>query len=295
VATDLAEIRRFNSDHGDIVKVAATADAYAAAVRDSLPPAPAPEVERRIAVAASNSWERRLEAMTRLIDEAVGRRDTSSRGWEDRLRRLYRVTRTRTAEIVAALAVIYLLVFQTPLVWWMASPLQVSEAPRAADAIVVFAGGVGESGRAGGGFQERVTQAIALYRAGHAQRMIFSSGFVFTLREAEVMKAIAVDNGVPERDIFLEESAANTRENVVHTKAILDAHGWRRILLVSSPYHMRRAMLTFEKLAPGIEVIATPVPESQFYAHTRGASLEQIRGLLHEAAAIVQYWWRGWL
>jgi uncharacterized SAM-binding protein YcdF (DUF218 family) len=247
-------------------------------------------------VAASNSWERRLEAMTALIDQAAGQREADASGWEERLRRLYRMTRTRTVEIVAGLALAYLLVFQTPLVWWLAEPLRVSAAPTAADAIVVFAGGVGESGRAGGGFQERVTRAIELYRAGHAPRMVFSSGFIFTMREAEVMKAVAVANGVPAEAILLEESASNTHDNVAFTKRILDERGWRRVLLVSSPYHMRRALLTWRRLAPEVTVIPTPVPESQFYdRHERGITLEQIRGLLHEVAAIVQYWWRGWI
>ena len=161
--------------------------------------------------------------------------------------------------------------------------------PQAADAIVVFAGGVGESGKAGGGFQERVTQAVDLYRAGYAKTLIFSSGYVFTLREAEVMKAVAVDNGVPADAILLEEQAANTYQNVTYTKQLLDQHQWRRILLVSSPYHMRRAVGAWRKLAPAVEVTPTPVPESQFYSHTRGASLEQIRGILHEYAALVNY------
>ena len=72
-------------------------------------------------------------------------------------------------------------------------------------------------------------------------------------------------------------------------------HGWRRILLVSSPYHMRRAVLTWRKVAPDVEVIPTPVPESQFYSHQWGASLEQIRGILHEYAALADYWRRGWV
>jgi len=294
VATDLAEIRRFNSDHGQIVNVGATAGEYAAAIRTALAAATASEVSRRQEVAAANSWERRLEAMTALIDEAIGRRDTSATGWEDRLRRLYRVTRRRTVEIVAALALVYLVVFQTPAVWWLASPLRLSAPPQAADAIVVFAGGVGESGRAGGGVQERVTQAIDLYRAGYAPRLVFSSGFVFAMREAEVMKALAVTNGVPADAIVLEESAKSTYDYVVNTRRILDANGWRRILLVSSPYHMRRAMLTWHKMAPEIAVTPTPAPQSQFYDHRRGASLEQIRGLLHEVGGIIQYWWRGW-
>lgn len=295
VTTDLAEIRRFNADHGDIVQVAATADAWAAAIRSSLAGSTPAEVRRRIEVAASNSWESRLATMSHLIEDAAAQRNAAIVGWEDRLGRLYDVASRRSAELLAGLALAYLLVFQTPLVWWAAGPLQVSAAPQSADAIVVFAGGVGESGRAGGGFQERVTQAIRLYRAGYASRLVLSSGFVFTLHEAEVMKAVAVANGIPPEAIVLEERAANTYENVAFSARILDDHGWTRILLVSSPYHMRRATLTWRKVAPEIAVIPTPATESQFYAHTRGASLEQIRGILQEYAALVSYWWKGWL
>jgi uncharacterized SAM-binding protein YcdF (DUF218 family) len=169
-----------------------------------------------------------------------------------------------------------------------------SEPPQAADAIVVFAGGVGESGRAGTGVQERVARAVDLYRDGLAPAIIFSSGYVFTLREAEVMRAIAVDKGVPATAIVLEERAANTYANVANTARILEQRGWRRILLVSSPYHMRRATMTWHKVAPSVAVVATPPNQSQFYLHRTGASLEQIRGLLHEYAAIVAYKLRGW-
>ena len=125
--------------------------------------------------------------------------------------------------------------------------------------------------------------------------MIFSSGFVFAFQEAEVMKSLAVANGVPEAAIILETKAANTRDNVVLSDRILDANGWRSILLVSSPYHMRRALLVWRRAAPDVDVTPTPVPQSQFYVHQRGASLVQIRGLVQEYVAIALYWWRGWI
>ena len=56
---------------------------------------------------------------------------------------------------------------------------------------------------------------------------------------------------------------------------------------------MRRALLTWRKVAPDVQVIATPPLATQFYAHERGASAEQIRGLLQEYVAIVYYWWLG--
>jgi uncharacterized SAM-binding protein YcdF (DUF218 family) len=177
----------------------------------------------------------------------------------------------------------------------VAEPLQLSATPVPADAVIVFAGGVGESGRAGGGYQERVKQAIDLHRAGLAPTMLFSSGFRFAFREAEVMRELAVANGIPPSAVILETSAANTYENVVFSRDIARMRGWRRVLLVSSPYHMRRAMLTWRKAAPEITAIPTPVPSSQFYAHGRGANVDQVRGIVHEFAAIVYYRWRGWL
>ena len=109
------------------------------------------------------------------------------------------------------------------------------------------------------------------------------------------MRALAIDNGIPASAIEVETGATNTHENVEFSRRILDAHGWRRILLVSSPYHMRRALLTWRKAAPAITVIPTPPSASQFYAHDRGASLEQMRGIAQEYAAIIMYRWRGWI
>ena len=95
--------------------------------------------------------------------------------------------------------------------------------------------------------------------------------------------------------VIFETGELVTYDNVRLTKQMLDRNGWNRILLVSSPYHMRRATMTWSKLAPDVAVVPTPVPQSQFYTHERGASLEQIRGILHEYAALASYWWKGWV
>ena len=197
--------------------------------------------------------------------------------------------------VVVAAAAAYLLLFHTPLLWAVAEPLKIVEAPASADAIVVFAAGVGESGKAGGGYQERVKHAVDLYRTGFAPRLVFSSGYRFAFEEAKVMRELAVSLGVPGDAIVLESKSASTYENVLFVKAILDAQGWRRIVLVSSPYHMRRALLTWKKVAPETAVVSSPVPHSQFYAHAWGASVDQLRGIAQEYVAIAVYWWRGWI
>ncbi len=59
--------------------------------------------------------------------------------------------------------------------------------------------------------------------------------------------------GVPAENMLLEPASSNTWENGAKTLPLLQARGIRRILLVTSAYHMRRAQAVFERL--GLEVI----------------------------------------
>ena len=295
VATDLREIRGFNERHDNVVLIGSDARAFRAGIEEAVREERDGDWFRRVSVAEQNSWPKRIERMSKLIEEQLEIADRSSeKRWRERLLAYYRGSRPRFAAIAVAL-LLYLLVFYTPLVWYLAAPLAVADPPRNADAIVVFAGGVGESGLAGEGYQERVKQAVRLYEAGRASRLVFSSGYYYLFKEAQIMKAFAVSLGVPENAIVLEERAANTYQHVVFVKEILDRHGWRTITLISSPYHMRRASLTFRKAAPGITIVHSPAAESRFYRHDLGASWPQIRAIAQEYAGIALYWWKGWI
>ena len=295
VATNLPEVRKFNKDFNDVVRIADDSASFVSQIQESLANNTPAQVQRRIEVASQNSWQARLEQMSTLITTAITVKLAGWERWEKVLQRLYRVGRRRIGWVAATALVGFVLVFQTPLLWTLASPLQIVDTPRKADVIAVFAGGVGESGRAGGGYQERVQHAANLYLAGYSSHLVFSSGFVFAFQEAEVMRDLAVALGVPPEAIILERQASSTYENVIYTRDIMIENHWEQLLVVSSPYHMRRAMLTWRKQAPSFQIISTPVSESQYYAHEQTANLEQIRGIVWEYAAIVVYWWRGWL
>ena len=295
VATDLPEIRMFNDKHGPLATIASGADQFCAALRAALGPTTEQERATRIDVARSNSWVSRLDRMSMLVEDTLEGKRGRPEPWEARLRSLYRRGRGRFVRAVGVLAVAYGLFFHTNLPWVLAEPLVVAAPPQPADAIVVFAGGVGESGQAGGGYQERVKAAVELYQDGFAPRMVFESGYVFAFRETEMMRDLAISLGVPRSAIVLETNGVNTYDDVIRVRDVLRAQRWRRILLVSSPYHMRRSVLVWRRQAPEVDVVPTPVRQSQFYTHDTGASLDQLRGLAREYGALAVYWWRGWL
>ena len=295
VSTGLPDIVQFNRAHGDVASIADDPEAFASAIQHAIQGHEASEVEKRIAVARAHSWDARVAAMTGLIETALADRREHRERWDKKLRRVYRAARGGAMLNAALVAAAYLVAFYTPLLWIVAEPLKVVDAPRQADVIVVFAGGAGESAQAGGGYQERVKQAVDLYQAGYAPRLVFSSGFVYAFKEAEIMRGLAVDLGVPVDAIVLEERAANTYQSVIYARDIAHRYDARRVLLVSSPYHMRRALLTWQKQAPDIDVVGTPVLRSQYYSHGYGASLQHFRGIIWEYSAILLYRSRGWL
>ena len=257
VATDLPEIRRFNARaRRHRLGGGRRATRSSAAIRArACTPASGDDVRAAHRGRARRTAGRaRIAAMTALIDEALERRaaDATSDGTR-RCGASIGATRRRAAQIVVGLAArLPAAVPDANSLWWAAAPLKSSAPPRAADAIVVFAGGVGESGKAGGGAQERVKQAVDLYRAGYAPVLVLSSGYVYTLSRSRG-DARAGDRqrraGVGDR---ARAAAPRTPiENVAFVDEILREHRWQRILLVSSPYHMRRALLVWQQAGAG--------------------------------------------
>ena len=247
------------------------------------------------------SYEKMIPTMIGLIKNAIADKENVIQSdWKENVKYFYAAIRKKFVRFVLTAAFIYALIFYTPFIWSIGSFLKKADLPKRADAIIVFAGGVGESGKAGQGYEERVQYAVQLYRGGYAKKMIFSSGYMYALKEPLVMKALAIALGTPEEAIALEDEAKNTYENVKFTKRILDKEKWDEILLVSSPYHMRRVSLVFNKIAPNINVVYSPVTNSLFYSHsnkffTKCTDLKQIKGIIHEYLGILYYWMRGWI
>ena len=107
-------------------------------------------------------------------------------------------------------------------------------------------------------FKERVNHSILLYRNGIIDKIIFTGGFGVGQQYSDsyTAKSYALANGVPENDIFIEETSNYTIENLEESKRIMAANELKHALLVSDPLHMLRAI----KLAQYYEIDCRPSP-----------------------------------
>lgn len=95
--------------------------------------------------------------------------------------------------------------------------------------------------------QARVGKGVELYQRGFGDKIMFSGGTLMSdIPEAAVMKSLA--KMVPKKDILLELHAKSTLENAVFSKRLVLKHGMNEVIMVTSPYHVDRALKIFKKV-----------------------------------------------
>jgi uncharacterized SAM-binding protein YcdF (DUF218 family) len=108
---------------------------------------------------------------------------------------------------------------------------------------------VGDSTYIEWGDPDRFFGGIALFKAGKAQKLVFTRGKMpwdkTKKTEGEVLKVYAVSNGIPSEKIFVTKDVENTADEAVAVKELISPS--KRIILVTSAYHMYRAKRLFEK------------------------------------------------
>jgi len=108
-----------------------------------------------------------------------------------------------------------------------------------ADAVVVL--GCRPSAR----LRRRLDCGIRLLQGGAAPLLVLSGGGDGPVPEAEIMRRMALDSGVPEAALLVEPGSRDTVENARETARLLRSRGARSVVLVSDRVHLPRAALLF--------------------------------------------------
>lgn len=133
-------------------------------------------------------------------------------------------------------------------------------------------------------FRERINHALALYRSGKVRKIIFTGGQGNSNEPTESFAArrYAVERGIPEDGILVEESSHTTYENLFYAKQVADAQHLKTVLIVSDPLHMKRAMAMAKDM--GLEAYPSPTTTTR-YQSVRS----QLNLLAHETYYYIGY------
>ncbi len=133
-----------------------------------------------------------------------------------------------------------------------------------ADAIIVL-GAAAYDAKPSPVFEERIRHGLDLYRQGYAPKLIFTGGFGGAgarFSESQVARRYALKQKVPSSDILIETRSRTTRQNLVEAKHVMLKHDMHKVIVVSDPLHMARALRLSREL--GIDALASSTPSTRF-------------------------------
>ena len=180
------------------------------------------------------------------------------------------------------LAVLGLAVF-AGLMGWVAYRAAHLPAPLPTDVIIVLGAQVKADGTLSLSLARRLAAALEAYQA-RPQLIITcgAQGVDEPMPEGEAMRDWLVARGVPAQAIVPETASFNTRENLLHAREIMQARGLTRALVVTSDYHVPRALALCTQL--GIPSSGVGSPSEPAY---------WVKNHAREALSWIKFWVEG--
>ncbi len=154
---------------------------------------------------------------------------------------------------------------------------------RSGDVIIVLGSAVWPNERPSPSLGARTEHAIELYRDAYASHLILSGGLGHhPPEEAEVMRRLAVEAGIPREALILDREAHSTWESLLDARDIMRARGWDTALIVSDPFHMKRSLLMAGDI--GLAAHGSPALDSPTYTFPA-------RRLHYTSQEVLALWW----
>lgn len=138
-------------------------------------------------------------------------------------------------------------------------------------------------------FAARLDHAVALYLAGLAPYFVATGGKAAGDRctEAATARAYAIERGVPDSAILLEDQGRTTLESLRAVARILNSRGIRDAIFVSDPTHMLRVLRMARD--SGLTAWGSPTPTSP----TEADAIRHLDATLHELGGLAIYFLTG--
>ncbi|MFD2699595.1 YdcF family protein [Paenibacillus shunpengii] len=139
----------------------------------------------------------------------------------------------------------------------------------------------------------RVPHAVELYKSGRSAKILMSGG-ALEVPEAISMKNRAIELGVLEQDIIVETLSKNTIDNVLKSREVLDEYFGlnhiKRILIVTTFYHIRRCYLTLKTYLPEhIEYSLCPAQDKSTRPTNWWESQQGTQRVMKEVEGLIYY------
>jgi len=191
---------------------------------------------------------------------------------------------SRLGRVTAVVVLILALAFPLGFLWFV-SQVSSSEVKltRNADGIVVLTGGA-----------SRVNDAFELLASKRGRRLLISGVYPAT-NQGELSRVLPEYERLAACCVDLDRTAVNTLGNAIGTRRWVEAQGFKSLIVVTSAYHMPRALAEIAHQLPGVELVPYPVISEKLRAEPWWSNIATAKLLFSEYVKYIVASIRMWL
>ena len=188
--------------------------------------------------------------------------------------------------VLATIGLVTLLALATPIDSWWASAYSGSIEQPKGDVLILLSAASDDKGLISFSSYWRARYALLAWKDGGFQKIVISGG------EGPGIANFLITEGVPRQAIVAESHSTTTRENGVETARLIQGMPGEKVLLTSD-FHMFRAIRVFRKL--GMDVTPMAVPDVLKASEHLDGRITGFQTMTVESLKIVYYKLHGWI
>ena len=286
VSTNIKEINIFNSNNNNIIYSSSNHKDFLFNIEQIIDNKIDIDNKLLIEVAKNNSWDIRFNEIIKIINN-LKPKIIAETDWQQRFSSGSIFLRNKIILYLSFIVIIYSSIFHSPLFPYIGSKLIVSDKLINAQAIIVFSGN-GEDGYTNTSYQKRAKDALIIYNRGLSNKIILTSGRLQSISEGKLIESYLYNMGLKKESlILLDKYPSSTYENVLIVNSFLKDNNIDNIILLTSPYHTFRALKTWEKVAPNINIKIGKSFENPQTIIRWNINIKEIKIIIYEILAII--------
>lgn len=196
---------------------------------------------------------------------------------------------------VIIISILFLIIFKSPLFWYLGNKLVFSTNLQNVKVAVIFSGH-GSINYENKTYQNRYLDAKILLENNFVDK-VYILGREQIIPESKIISALLLNDGfLNEKIIPLETYKRNTKDNIVFAGNFIKEIGEEKIIFVTDPYHSLRSSLIWKKYHPELNVIFNPAVDKPNKTKVKWtSSIDHIKVVIYEYMAIIYNYIKGWI
>lgn len=247
VSSNIYEMSYFNKENQNIVDIAIDENDFSNLIQNNIENDNIEKLKKRNLIASNNSWELRYAKISNYIYELIKIKKNENINWEKNFINEYKKLRKKASRYFLILSSLFFIFFISPLPYYVGETLVINDTPNKSDVIIGLSG-YGQAAYINNSYQQRALDVYYYYNKRMGEKIILS-GRRQLVEEFDLMKALLVSLGIPEKNIvLLKKPSSSTMENLENIVELMNKYDLKSANIISGSYHQKRVKMILNKI-----------------------------------------------